>query len=243
MAVISETAARQFWPDQDPLGKRFFMQNAPERPFEVIGVVPDARLELDTTEIPAVVLLPLGQQLAAPATLHVHTEGPPTALASAVTEVVRQRDPALVIYDVISMDKHVGAMLNFIRLGATVIGAFGALGLLLAAVGLYGVVAYSVTQRMQEFAIRTALGATAAGIVRLAVTRGMTLIVIGLALGTLAAAAVTPFMTGFLLNVNPTDPVVFGATGLLLAGVALAACLVPSRRAAKADPLATLNAE
>ncbi len=143
------------------------------------------------------------------------------------------------------MDRHVynNGPLSGIRLGATVIGTFGALGLLLAAVGLYGVVAYSITQRMQEFGIRTALGATAAGIVQLAVGRGMSLSAIGLALGTLAAAAVTPFTTSFLLNVNPTDPVVFGVTGLLLAGVALLACLVPSRRAATADPLAALNAE
>ncbi len=103
--------------------------------------------------------------------------------------------------------------------------------------------AYSVTQRLQEFGIRTALGATTAGIVRLAVARGMILIIIGLALGSLAAAGVTPFTAGFLVDVNPTDPVVFGVTGLLLAGVGLLACLVPSWRATKADPLATLNAD
>ena len=100
-----------------------------------------------------------------------------------------------------------------------------------------------MTQRLQEFGIRTALGATAAGIVRLAVSRGLILTGIGLALGFLAAAGLTPFMTGFLLNVDPADPVVLGVTGLLLAGVALLACLVPSRRAAKADPLATLNGD
>ena len=244
VAVISETAARQLWPDQDPLGKRFFKPNAPERPFEVVGIVGDARLGVVITDIPAVVLLPFGDQLSE-STLYIHTEGPPTTLASAVTEVVRQRDPTLAIYDVTSMDRHVydGAWLSFIRLGATVIGGFGALGLLLAAVGLYGVVAHSVTQRLQEFAIRTALGATAAGVLRLAVGRGMALTVGGLALGLVAAAAVTPFMTGFLVNVDPTDPVVFGVTGLLLAGVALLACLVPSQRAATADPLATLNAD
>ena len=158
---------------------------------------------------------------------------------------MRRRDPTLAIYGVTSMNRHVydGAMLSFIRLGARMIGAFGALGLLLAAAGLYGIVAYSVTQRRQEFGIRTALGATAADIVRLAIGRGLLLVVIGLALGALAAAGVTPFATSFLLNVDPTDPVVFGVAGFLLAGVALLACLVPSRRAATADPLAALNAE
>ena len=245
VAVISETAARRFWPDQDPLGKRLFRPAAPERPFQVIGIVRDAYLSYNTTDIPAVILLPFGQRLSAGATLHVHTEGPPTALASAVTEAVRRHDPTLAVYDVTSMDRHVydGFMLSSTRLGARLIGAFGALGLLLAAVGLYGVVAYSVTQRLQEFSVRTALGATAAGIVRLALGRAMILTGIGLALGFLAAAGVTPFTTGFLVDVNPTDPVVFGVTGLLLAAVALLACLVPSRRAATADPLATLNAD
>ena len=133
--------------------------------------------------------------------------------------------------------------LNLVRLGTTIVGAFGALGLLLAAVGLYGVMAYAATQRRQEFAIRTALGATSASIVRLAVGRGVTLTGMGLALGVLAAAGVTPFTAGFLVDVNPTDPVVFAVTGLLLVGVALLACLVPSRRAATADPLTALNAD
>ena len=245
VALISEALARRLWPDLDPLGRRFVREGAPERPFEVIGVVRDARLSmLSTSNVPAV-LLPFGQQLSGPATLHVHTEGPPTALASAVTDVMRQHDPTLAVYGVTSMDEHVydGLVLSLIRLGATVIGALGALGLLLAAVGLYGIVAYSVTQRLQEFGIRTALGATAAGIVRLAIGRGMILTGVGLALGALAAAGVMPFTTGFLIDINPTDPVVFGVPGLLLAGVALAACLGASRRAAKADLLAALNAD
>ena len=245
VALISETAARRFWPDQDPLGRRFYRAGAPERRFEVIGVVRDARFSLIITRDPLVVLLPFGQRLSGPATLHVHTDSAPTALASAVTEAIQRRDATLAVYGVTSMDRHVdgGAILSMVRLGATVGGAFGALGLLLAAVGLYGVVAYSVTQRVQEFGIRTALGATAASIVRLAIGRGMALAVIGLVLGGLAAAGVSPFTTGFLVDVNPTDPVVFGVTGLLLASVALLACLVPSRRAARADPLAALHAD
>ena len=242
LAVMNETAARQHWPNQDPLGKRFFQPAAPEYLFEVIGVVRDAYVS-GVRGVPPVVFLPFGLNRAGAATLHVYTEGPPTVVASAVTELMRRRDPTLVTYDVTSMDRHLDQGMTGFRLGAWMIGAFGALGLLLAAVGLYGVVAYSVTQRRTEFGIRTALGATAAGIVRLAVGRSMILTGIGLALGAITAAGVTPFTTSFLLNVNPTDPVVFGVTGIVLASVALAACLVPSRRAAKADPLATLNAE
>ena len=243
VALVNETAARQLWPDQDPLGKCFFPPIAPERPFQVIGVVRDAYLSLDTSRVPSVVLWPFSGN--GPATLHVYTEGTPTALTSAVTEAMRRRDPTLAVFGVTSMDRHVydGPVLAGARLGAWVTGAFGALGLILAAVGLYGVVAYSVTKRRQEFAIRTALGATPAGIVRLALGRGMILTGLGLALGFLAAAGVTPFTAGFLVNINPTDPVVFGVTGLLLAGVALLACLVPSRGAARAEPLVPLNTD
>ena len=115
---------------------------------------------------------------------NVHTEGPPTALASAVTDVVRRRDATLAIYGVTSMDGHVynGFVTAVTRLGARVIGALGALGLLLAAVGLYGVLAYSVTQRLCEFGIRTALGATATDIVRLSLGRGLFLTALGLVL-------------------------------------------------------------
>ena len=242
VVLINETAARQLWPNQDPLGKRLVFA-ASELQYQVVGVVRDAYVSGVSAVPPPVVLLPFGPDLAGPATLHVYTEGPPTAVASAVTELMRRRDPTLAIYGVTSMDRHLYQGRTGFRLGAWMIGAFGALGLLLAAVGLYGVVAYSVTQRRKEFGIRTALGATAAGIVRLAVGRSMILTGIGLALGALTAAGLTPFTTSFLVNVDPTDPVMFGATGLLLSGVALLACLVPSLRAATADPLATLNAE
>ena len=128
VALINETAARQFWPDQDPLGKRVVRPAAPERPFEVIGVVRDARLPALITEMRAAVLLPFGQLLSEPATLHIHTEGPPTALTSAVTDVVRRRDPTLALYGVTSMDRQVygNPVLTLTRLGARMIGALGA---------------------------------------------------------------------------------------------------------------------
>ncbi len=184
VTLINETAARQLWPGEDPLGKRLSPSTAPGVQYEVIGVVRDARLSGYTTRVTAAMLVPFGRNLAGPATLHIHTEGPPTALAPAVTAAVRRRDPTLWIFAVDSMDNLVdgGMFQSLTRLGATVVGAFGALGLLLAAVGLYGVVAYSVTQRQQEFGIRTALGATAVGIVRLALGRGIILTGIGLAL-------------------------------------------------------------
>ena len=245
VALISETTARRFWPGQDPLGRRFVAADEPDRPFQVIGIVGDAHFSGTTAEVPLFALFPFGRELSGPATLHIHTVGPPTALAPAVTDVVRRRDPTLAIYGVVSMTNHVydSPLLVLSRLGAQMVGALGTLGLLLAAVGLYGVVAHSVSQRMREFGIRAALGATAADIIRLAVGKGVTLTAIGLVLGILGAAGMTPFVTGFLIDVDPTDPVVFAVTGLLLSSVALLACFVPSLRAAAVDPVATLNAE
>jgi macrolide transport system ATP-binding/permease protein len=245
VAVISEAAAQRFWPGDDPLGKRFVKSEAPQRPIEVVGVVRDARLSFFSSQIPITVLVPFGRRLTNAATLHIHTEGPPLALAAAASEAVRRHGPELAVYGLTSMERHLraGVLLASVRLAAWVFGGFGALGLLLATVGLYGVVAYSVTQRMQEFGIRTALGASPVKVVRLAAGKGMALTVGGIAVGFLGASAVTPFMAGFLVNVDVMDPIVFGATSLLLAGVALLACLVPSRRATKADPLATLKAD
>ena len=168
-----------------------------------------------------------------------------SAVTSMVMETIGRHDPTLAILDAGSMDAAVRShpLLVSVRLGAALIGSFGVLGLLLAAVGLYGVVSHAVVQRKQEFGIRAALGASAVAITRLALGRGLVLTTLGLILGVLAAAGAARLTAGFLVGVSPTDPIVFALTGLLLAGVALFACVVPSCRAAKADPLATLRAD
>ena len=245
VALVSERAARQLWPGRDAVGRRIVDADTGGAPFEVIGVVRDAHMSQSPFDREPFVLYPFGHRLRASATLHVYTDGPASAATAMVTEALRRRDPTLAIFDAGSMDAAVRSkpLLVSVRLGAAVIGSFGALGLLLAAVGLYGVVSHAVAQRKQEFGIRAALGATAAAITRLALGRGVVLTTLGLALGAVAATAATRLAAGFLVDVNPTDPLVFASTSLLLAGVALLACLVPSRRAAKADPLATLRAE
>ncbi len=242
VAVVSERAARQLWPGQEAVGRRIVNFGAP---FEVIGVARDAHMSGSPFEQPPFVLFPFGPRFTGSATLHVHVDGPPSALIPMITETVRRHDPTLAILEAGSMDTVVRSLglLALARGGAAVIGSFGMLGLLLAAAGLYGVVSHAVVQRKQEFGIRAALGATSATIIRLALGRGIVLTTLGLALGAVAATAATRLAAGFLVDVNPTDPVVFASTGLLLAGVALLACLVPSRLAAKADPLATLRAE
>jgi len=243
VALVSERAARQLWPGGDALGRRIVDADSGGAPFEVIGVVRDAHMGQTPFDRPPFVLYPFGHRLSGRATLHVHTEGPASAAAAMVTETVRRRDPTLAVLDAGGMDAAVRShpMLAGVRIGAALIGSFGALGLLLAAVGLYGVVSHAVARRRQEFGIRAALGATSAPITRIALGRGLALTTLGLTLGAVAAVAATRLVAGFLVDVSPTDPVVFTVTGLVLAAAALLACLVPSRRAARADPLATLR--
>ena len=243
VALVSEGAARQLWPGQDAVGRRIVNADTGGAPFDVIGVVRDAHMGQLPFDRPPFVLYPFGPRLAGSATLHVHTDGPVSAATSMVTEVIRWRDPTLAILDAGSMDAALRshALLVSVRLGAALIGSFGFLGLLLATVGLYGVVSHAVARRKQEFGIRAALGATPAAIMRLALGRGVVLTTLGVVLGAAAAVGAARLTAGFLVGVRPADPVVFSVVGLLLAGVALFACLVPSRHAAKADPLATLR--
>ena len=213
----------------------------------MIGVVRDAHMSPTSPfDRPPFVLYPFGfRPPRGRATLHVHTEEPLSAALPAVADTIRRHDPTLAILDAGGMNGVLRSkpMLVIVRLGAALMGSFGALGLLLATVGLYGVASHAAAQRKQEFCIRTALGATPAAITRLALSRGAVLTTLGLALGAVAAAGAARLTAGFLVDVRPGDPAVFVVAGLLLAGVALLACLVPSRRAAKADPLATLRAD
>ena len=193
---------------------------------------------------PPFVLYPFGPRLTGSATLHVRADGPLGAVSSMVTESIRRRDPTLAILDAGGMDAEVRSMPMLVsaRVGAAVIGAFGMLGLGLAVVGLYGVVSHAVVQRRHEFGIRTAVGATSAAILRLALGRGVLLTMLGVGLGAIAATGAARLTAGFLVDVGPGDPIVFAVVGFLLGVAALFACLVPARRAATADPLATLRA-
>ena len=243
VAVVSERAARQFWPGEDAVGRRIVNADTGGAPFEVIGVVRDAHMSQSPFDRPPFVLYPFGPRLAGSATLHVHADGPPAVVSAMVAEAVRRHDPTLAILDAGGMDVVVRSMPMLVgaRVGAAAVGAFGMLGLALAVVGLYGVVAHAAAQRQHEFGVRTAVGATSAAILRLALRRGVSLTLLGVGVGAIAATGAARLTAGFLVDVGPRDPLVFTVVGFLLAGTALAACLAPSRRAARADPLATLR--
>ena len=215
VALVSERAARQLWPGQDAIGRRIVNADTGGEPFDVIGVARDAHMGQTPFDRPPFVLYPFGPRLAWSATLHVRTDGPVSAATAMVTETIHRRDPTLAVFGAGSMDAALRSqpLLVIVRLGAAVIASFGMLGLLLAAVALYGVVSQATAQRRQEFGIRTALGATPAAITRLALGRGVALTTLGLALGAVAAAGAGRLATGFLVDVRPGDPQARSLTG------------------------------
>ncbi len=247
VAVINRTAAERLWPGLDPIGRQVRADTGDGygAPVEVIGVAEDALFMIPITQPRPYVYFPFEQEYQSTATLHVYTDGDPGPVAPDARAAVAQSDPTLAVFDLLTIRDHLNAgnALIVFRMGAFTVGAFGGLGLLLAAVGIFALVSYSVGQRQQEFGIRAALGARAGDIVRLAIRQGITLTVAGIGLGLLVSFALTRFMAGLLVGVGPTDPAVFATIVLVLAVVALVACLLPCRRAATADPLATLNAE
>jgi putative ABC transport system permease protein len=244
VAVINETMARRFWPDDDALGKRIVIRNDTFAR-EIIGVVNDVKhFGLDRETQPEM-YVPFNQLAIDLIPLVIRTKTDPAQIANAVREHVRAVDPAVAIANIRTMSQIASASLAERRFTVLLLTAFAATALILAAVGVYGVMAYSVTQREREIGIRLALGATARDIIRLIVGRGMGLTLTGLAAGLLASLALTRLAKGalssLLFDVSATDPLTFVAVSLALAGVAMVACYAPARRATKVDPMIALR--
>jgi predicted permease len=242
VVIINEAMAKKFWPGEDPLGKRFTFFGTPDL-HEVVGVV-------KTTVIAAIgedplpqVFLPITQYYQPFATLQIRTTGDPSVPLGTARTAVQQLDRNLPLVLVRTIGQIMDQGLWAPRMGAALLGLFGLLSLVLAAVGVYGVMSYSVTQRTQEFGIRMALGANARSILRLVVTEGIWLAGIGLAVGLAAAVPLTRLLAGLLFGVHPGDLVTFLGVSLLLTGVALLACFLPALRATQVDPLVALRYE
>jgi predicted permease len=242
VAIINEAMAKKFWPGEDPIGKRYTFFQDPVL-HEVVGVVKNSVINAIGEDPQPQVYLPVPQYYQAFGTLQVRTAGNPSAVIATVRSTVQQLDRNLPLVFVQTIGDVLDQGLWAPRMGAALLSLFGFLSLGLAAVGVYGVMSYSVSQRTQEFGIRMALGAEARNILRLVVTEGLWLAGIGFALGIVAAAFLARLLTGLLFGVKPGDLETFGGVSMLLATVAGLACYVPARRATRVDPLVALRYE
>lgn len=245
VAVINEAMAARFWPNQNPIGRRFLAREDSQHPLEVVGVAGNSRTVNFSGPMPPYFYLSINQQYISIQTLQVRTSRPPQTAIAELQKLVETTAPGIPLFDGQTMVDGLGTIVGFMRfqLGATIATALGVLGLVLAVVGLYGVVSYAAAQRTQEIGIRMALGAESGEILAMIVRQGLTVVAGGLVLGLIAAAAAARFVGSFLVEVSPTDPLIFAAVTLLLAIVALAACYIPARRATRIDPMAALRTE
>ena len=242
VAIIDETMAKEFWPNEDALGRRFRFMISKD-PIEVIGIARNSKAAT-LGEVPTpMVYWPLKEITDTGITLFVHTSTAPGPMLSEIRRVVRGVDVHIPITYEKTIRDHMGIALWPSWMGAMLLGSLGLLAFILASMGVYGVMAYSVSQRTRELGIRMALGAQTSQVIKLVLRQGMLLAVIGLAFGLFAAFGSTRLAGSLLYGVNPSDPLVFAGVTSVLACAALAACYLPARRAARVDPVQALRME
>ena len=245
VAIINETMARLFFSNVDPIGKRLRVtrRGGLAVSCEIIGVVKDSKyLSLGEDPTPFI-FFPYQQSYSPTMTLLVRANGDPKSLTATVRQQVQALDPNLPLFNVVTLSENIDISLFPARFGALLLGGFGLLALVLATVGIYGVMSYTVSKRTHEIGIRMALGAQASNVLRLVVGQGLLLALIGVGVGLAGAFALTRVVKSFLYGLGATDLVTFAAISLLLFLVALAACFIPARRATKVDPLVALRYE
>jgi putative ABC transport system permease protein len=243
--LVSEAFAKRFWPHDNPIGKHVTLTFSPGPGREVVGVAGNVKIDgLDVLQPIDMVYEDMNQNArASRMVLTVRTRTAPAALIPAVTDAVHHVDPEEPLVGVATMDTVVDQSLGQQQLNMTLLGAFAGLALLLAAIGIYGVQAYAVRQQVREIGIRMALGAQRRDVFRLVVGQGLKLTLLGIGIGLLAALGVTRLMASQLFGLSATDPLTLAGVAVLLTLVALGACSIPARRAAKVDPMAALRYE
>ncbi|HEY0003633.1 MAG TPA: ABC transporter permease [Pyrinomonadaceae bacterium] len=245
VTLIDERLAREYWPNESPLGKRirFGPPESNEPWFTIIGMVGEVRHERLDQATRKTVYVPYQQIPDRQMTLTIRTTTDPTSLVAAVRQQVKELDPEQPLINVWTMEEVISRAVWQPRLYAILFGVFAGVALILASVGIYGVMSYAVTQRTHEIGIRMALGAQARDVLKMVLGQGLVLVLIGVAVGLGGAFALTRLMASLLYGVSATDPATFSAIALLLIGVALLACYIPARRAMKVDPMVALRYE
>jgi putative ABC transport system permease protein len=242
--IISESLAQQYFPGEDPLGKRISVEMFDKPvPTEIIGIVGDVKYDSLTDRAEPTVYFPHSELTYAFMTLVIRTEGDPALMAPAVERELRAIDPDQPVSDVRTMNQVMADTVGRARFNTLLLGLFAVLATLLAAIGIFGVMNYSVSLRTHEIGLRMALGAQQGQVLMLILKQGLLLTLIGIGIGLVGALALTRVMSGLLFGVGATDPLTFAAIVLLLALVSLIACYIPARRATRVDPLIALRYE
>ena len=242
VVIVNETAARHYWPNENAIGKHV----AGSRDLvgrEVVGVVADVKFSTLNAKSADQLYIPLEQMPYATMTLVVRSDAAPEPLVKAIRGKIAELDPTLAVSGILGMDRVIATSVAQPRMTAQFVAAFASFALVLAAIGMYGVMAYSVSTRKQEMGIRMSLGANRRDILKLVVSQGMRLALSGLLLGLLASVALTRLLGSLLFGVRAVDPLVFGGAALVLVTSALLACYLPARRATEVDPIVVLRFE
>jgi predicted permease len=245
VAVVDENMARKYWPNADPVGRRIKLGGpGDDTPWmTVVGVVGNVKQYALDTESRVALYIPQLQTQVGGMYVVARTSTDPVGLAAAITKEARAMDSNVPVYDVKTMEQRFSESLARRRFAMFALGLFAVTAMLLAIIGIYGVMSYSVAQRTREIGIRVALGAQTRDVLRMVIGQGMLLAAVGVSIGLLGAVALTRVMSSLLFGVSATDPVTFAAITLILAAVAFLACYIPARRATKVDPMEALRYE
>lgn len=243
VVIINQALAREYFPHEDPLGKKVMIEMGEKDPSTIIGVVGDVRrISLDAAPV-ALSYWPHSELAFSTMMLAIRTTGDPDKFAPTLQSVVRQMDPDIPLSSVSTMEEWIGDSVARQRFSTVLLAVFAAIALLLAAIGIYGVVSYATNQRTREFGVRMALGAESGDVLWLVVRHGVRLAALGVLIGLAGAAGLVQFLRSLLYNTSPYDPATLIGVAAFLAGVTLIACWIPARRATRVDPIVALRYE
>ena len=253
MVVVSQSFVRQYFPSENPIGKHITIGWGWQRSEnkadtvsaggEIVGIVGDVKAFGPSEAPPPTVYLPFDQAPITDVSLLVRSSAEPSLIITGARAAIREVDADLPIFDVKTMADALSESVSQPRFYAILLGSFAAIALIIAALGIYGVISYAVSQRTRELGIRIALGAQRERVVRLVIGQGLTLTLVGIAIGIVGAYALTRLITSLLFGVAPADPLTFAVVALLFVAVACLASYLPARRAAAVDPIIAMRAE